>query len=139
MSAQGIVQAQDKGGVQAQDKGGYPGPGPVGGCPDPGPGGCVQAQAQGVVCIPACTKADTPQQTATAADGTHPKGMHSCSFLFQLRTSLEVVCLTHAIAYYTKRMKMINCLDCDKIQLCSKVMNSRPVYSIIILAYCLIT
>ena len=22
--------------------------------------------------------ADTPQQTATAADGTHPTGMHSC-------------------------------------------------------------
>ena len=30
-------------------------------------------------CIPACTKADTPpQQTATAAGGTHPTGMHSC-------------------------------------------------------------
>ena len=24
------------------------------------------------------SRADTPQQTATAADGTHPTGMHSC-------------------------------------------------------------
>ena len=35
-------------------------------------------------CIPACAGADslpwadTPQQTAIAADGTHPTGMHSC-------------------------------------------------------------
>ena len=30
-------------------------------------------------CIPACTEADTPlQQTATAAGGRHPTGMHSC-------------------------------------------------------------
>ena len=30
-------------------------------------------------CIPPCNEADTPhQQTATAADGTHPTGMHSC-------------------------------------------------------------
>ena len=28
-------------------------------------------------CIPACTEADTLQQTAGAADGTHPTGMHS--------------------------------------------------------------
>ena len=62
-----------RGGVQAQAQGGLQ--------------GGVQAQAQGVsrprprprgVCIPACTEADTPQQTATAADGTHPTGMHSC-------------------------------------------------------------
>ena len=39
-----------------------------GGCPGPGPGGCILT----------CTEADTPQQTATAADGTHPTGMHSC-------------------------------------------------------------
>ena len=38
------------------------------GCPGPGPGGC----------IPACTEADTPYQTATAAGGTHHTGMHSC-------------------------------------------------------------
>ena len=38
-------------------------------------------------CVPACTGADTPREdtprqtpppTATAADGTHPTGMHSC-------------------------------------------------------------
>ena len=42
-----------------------------GGSPGPHPGGG---------CIPACTEADTPrpQQTATAAGGTHPTGMHSC-------------------------------------------------------------
>ena len=29
--------------------------------------------------IPACTEADPPpEETATAADGTHPTGMHSC-------------------------------------------------------------
>ena len=36
----------------------------------PGPGGFG---------IPACTEADPPRgETATAADGTHPTGMHSC-------------------------------------------------------------
>ena len=43
--------------------------------------------SHGGVCIPACTGADTPwaetpgqtpPPTATAADGTHPTGMHSC-------------------------------------------------------------
>ena len=32
-------------------------------------------------CIPACTEADVPQHTATAAGGTHPTGMHSCSHM----------------------------------------------------------
>ena len=35
----------------------------------PGPGGGVQSRG---MCIPACTEADTPKQSATAADGTHP-------------------------------------------------------------------
>ena len=42
-------------------------PGPVGGVPGPGgllPGGLVE----------------TPPGTATAAGGTHPTGMHSCSY-----------------------------------------------------------
>ena len=39
-----------------------------------GPGGCL---VWGVG-IPACTEADPPGETATAADGTHPTGMHSC-------------------------------------------------------------
>ena len=43
------------------------------------------------VCIPACTGTDTPlgqnpPPTATAADGTHPTGMHSCfEYIFALR------------------------------------------------------
>ena len=47
-------------------------------------GGALQAHTWGVSrptagwCIPACTEADTPQQMATAAGGTHPTGMHSC-------------------------------------------------------------
>ena len=36
-----------------------------------------------LVGIPACTEADPPGggETATAADGTHPTGMHSCLFV----------------------------------------------------------
>ena len=43
------------------------------------PGGEVSAPGGG---IPACTEADTPLpgETATAADDTHPTGMHSCCF-----------------------------------------------------------
>ena len=44
-----------------------PGPGGV-----PGPGGRVG--------IPGCTEADPPGEMATASDGTHPTGMHSCYF-----------------------------------------------------------
>ena len=42
-------------------------------------GGVFRPTPRGCVCIPACTEADTPQQTATAAGGTHPTGMHSCN------------------------------------------------------------
>ena len=57
------------GDVQAQVKGVSAQGGQAQGDPGPGPGG---------VCI--CTEADTPtKRTATAADGTHPTGMHSCS------------------------------------------------------------
>ena len=54
----------------------------------PCPGGCAWslggAWSQGVpgpggAGIPACTEADPPGHTATAADGTHPTGTHSCS------------------------------------------------------------
>ena len=37
-------------------------------------GGCVWADTPYL---------DTPPETATAADGTHPTGMHSCWFIFQ--------------------------------------------------------
>ena len=56
---------------------------PGGGSPGPHLGG-LQAHIQGVSrptlggVIPGCTEADTPQQMATAAGGTHPTGMHSC-------------------------------------------------------------
>ena len=61
----------------------------VGGCLGPGPGGGwgvylgggVQAHAQGGVSQHALRQTPptpTPQQTATAADGTHPTGMNSC-------------------------------------------------------------
>ena len=40
----------------------------------------VQAQAREMcVCQHALRQTPRPQQTATAADGTHPTGMHSCS------------------------------------------------------------
>ena len=35
------------------------------------------AWSQGGVGIPACTEADPPGKTATAAEGMHPTGMHS--------------------------------------------------------------
>ena len=41
------------------------------------PWGDLQAYTWG--CIPACTEADPPM--ATAVGGTHPTGMHSCSYL----------------------------------------------------------
>ena len=41
------------------------------------PGGCL-VLGVGVPGIPACTEADPPGETATAAHGTHPTGMHSC-------------------------------------------------------------
>ena len=47
-------------------------------------GGRLGASGWGV-CIPACTEAEPPspvQQTATAADGTHPTGIHSKATLF---------------------------------------------------------
>ena len=56
--------------------------------PGPHPGGklrdlawgCLQAHTSGG--IPACTEAEPPQLTATAAGGTHPTGMHSCILKF---------------------------------------------------------
>ena len=56
------------GGVQAHTQGKVRGLGV--GCPGPGP--------VGRLCIPVCTEVDPPKQTATAADSTHPTGMHSC-------------------------------------------------------------
>ena len=61
---------------------GVPGPGGVSGPGGRGsaPGGCLVLGGawswEGG--IPACTEADPPGEMATAADGTHPTGMHSC-------------------------------------------------------------
>ena len=46
-------------------------------------------------CIQACTEADTPQQTATAAEGTHPTGMHSCFHLKNLK-----ILIHHSSIFY---------------------------------------
>ena len=81
--AGGGLQAHTRGKVEGSDKG-VSRPTPRGrsrglatGVSRPTPRGAVQAQAQG--CIPACTEADPPpQQTATAAGGMYPTGMHSC-------------------------------------------------------------
>ena len=58
-----------------------PGPGGMHGRGVPGPRGCtvLGVPGPGGVGIPACTEADPPRgETATAVDGTHPTGMHSC-------------------------------------------------------------
>ena len=67
-SGLGGLQAHTQGEVERSGLRGSPGPHP-GEPPGPHQGGS-----------PACTEADTPhpQQTATAAGGTHPTGMHSC-------------------------------------------------------------
>ena len=58
------------------------------GSPDPHLGESPGLHPRGVSrstprgCIPACTEADTPHLTATAAGGTHPTGMHSCCKLY---------------------------------------------------------
>ena len=56
----------------------------LGGVSRPTPGGVSRPRPGG--CIPACNEADTPPQTATAAGGTHPTGMHSCLRPFLKKT-----------------------------------------------------
>ena len=46
-----------------------------------GRGGSGPGLGERCVCIPACTEADTSQPMATAADGMHTTGMHSCVFI----------------------------------------------------------
>ena len=70
------------GGSPGPHPGGSPGPHPVVSRHTPGgvsrhtPRGSPDTHLGG---IPACTEADTPQQTATAVGSAHPTGMHSCS------------------------------------------------------------
>ena len=66
LSTGGCLQAHTQGEVEGSVLGRSPGPHLEG------------VQAQTWRCIPACTEADIPQQTATAVGGTHPTGMHSC-------------------------------------------------------------
>ena len=94
----------------------YPGgrlKGVAGGSPGPYPGGEVEGSGQGGlqtqgrgsgvvvrggwVCIPACTEADNPQQTVTAADGTHPTGMHFCFHITRLLNRKQNFSLIFAI------------------------------------------
>ena len=63
------------GGVQAQTQGEAGGLAGGGFRPTRG---VVVSRPRARGCIPACTEADTPQQTATAAGSMHPTGMHSC-------------------------------------------------------------
>ena len=55
----------------------------------------------GEVGIPACTEADPPGETATAVDGTHPTGMHSC-FALEYIDTLRSLRVTH-LAQQKKR------------------------------------
>ena len=71
--------------------GGVPGPGGACSRGVPGPkgsalgGGCLVPGGGG---IPACTEAEPPPgETATAADGMHPTGMHSCYFLLLVKVN----------------------------------------------------
>ena len=70
--------------VEGSGQDGSPGPHP-GGVSRPTPGGC----------IPACPEADTPQETATAAGGTHPTGMHSCQVCICAGVFMHYICLGH--------------------------------------------
>ena len=50
--------------------------------------GGLQAQVGGI--SQHALRQTPPKQTATAADGTHPTGMHSCSNLFLLKRTNKV-------------------------------------------------
>ena len=73
--ALGVSRSTPRGEVEGSGLGGSPDP-HLGGVSRPTPRG-LQVYTRGV-CIPACTEADTPWQTATAVGGLHPAGMHSC-------------------------------------------------------------
>ena len=60
------------------------------------------------LCIPACTEADTPlQQTATAANGTHPTGMHSCFSMQLLLTITFLNFLALRIASFSHSQSLL--------------------------------
>ena len=86
-SGLGGLQAHTHGVLQAHTQGVSPGPHRWG-SPDPHQGGVSRFSHWGVSPgphlggIPACTEADPPRLTATAAGSVqmHPTGMHSCSY-----------------------------------------------------------
>ena len=87
VSAQGGVQAQARGGVQAQAQGvSRPRPG---GCPGPGGGLSKHALRQ-----------TPPQQMATAADGTHSTGIHSCLIIFFIKFGLRQSLIENINRYF---------------------------------------
>ena len=79
--------------LQAHTQRGGLGVWPGGGIYRPRPGGC----------IPASTEADTPQQTVTAVDGTHPTGTHSCCvYVNTLSYWVTEIVLLYNISEYFK-------------------------------------
>ena len=83
------------------------------------PMGGLQAHTQGG-CFPACTEAHTtlPQQTATAAGGTHPTGMHSClmnSLVCSFTYWLNRIILEYLLYIFMDRnyMLFLSMLHCD--------------------------
>ena len=72
-----------RGEVEGSGLGGSPGPHPGGSSGTHEGGGGLQAHTWGEVSQHALRQTP-PQQTTTAAGGTHPTGMHSC-FIFLLR------------------------------------------------------
>ena len=80
------------GGVEAQAQGGLPR-----GCVQAQAWEGVQTQAQGGVYPSMHWGKHPPQQTATAADGMHPTGMHSCYFLNLLHAESSNAWHNHSI------------------------------------------
>ena len=51
-------------------------------------------------------EADTPPETATAADGTHPTGMHSCLLMMRFSYSNKETLLTNNCTLNRKNRKL---------------------------------
>ena len=119
-----------------------------GGCLGPDPGGRLGVLARGVSrsrpggsrpwggpglggpglgpggrCIPACTETDPPLQMATAADGTHPTGMHSFFVIFFCRHVWTVPSVT--IQHISKVVLMTQKV-CVAIAKCERTVSVSP-------------
>ena len=71
----GVSRLTPRGEAEGSGQEGSPGPHTRGGSPGPHLGGCVSQHA---------LRQNPPPWTATAAGGTHPTGMHSCSGINQV-------------------------------------------------------